>query len=106
MPKTHRGGESPLFKIIKMNDYILYSDRKADRHIFLMREPDGKETLVTSDEVNLRNENYGSTMDLHHGLVRFMFDTVDSSNSDRTDDDNEKIDSVLRVPFDKFAELD
>ena len=89
-----------------MNDYILYSDRKANRHVFLMREPNGNETILTSDEVNLHNEEYGSHMDMHHGLVRFMFDTVNNSDSDRTDSDNEKMEKVLRVPFDKFSELD
>jgi hypothetical protein len=82
-----------------MNDYILYSDRKANRHVFLMREPNGNETVITSDEVNLYNENFGGTMDIHHGLVRFMLETVD------VEEDSDKIQDVLRVPFDKFKDL-
>ena len=83
-----------------MNDsYILYSNRKTDRHIFLRREPNGNETIITSDEVNLYNENFGGTMDIHHGLVRFMLDTID------IEEDGDKLDDVLRVPFDKFKDL-
>ena len=89
-----------------MNDYILYSDKKANRHVFLMREPNGNETILTSDEMNLYDENYACTMDAHHVVVRAMFEVVNNSNSKRTDDDNERIEKILRVPFDKFAELD
>ena len=81
------------------DNYILYSNRKTDKHIFLRKEPNGKETIISSDEVNLYNENFGGTMDIHHGLVRFMLETVDM------EEDSDKIQDVLRVPFDKFKDL-
>jgi len=81
------------------DNYILYSNRKTDKHIFLRKEPNGKETIISSDEVNLYNENFGGTMDIHHGLVRFMLETVDM------EEDSDKIQDVLRVPFDKFKVL-
>ena len=83
-----------------MNDsYILYSNRKTDKHIFLRREPNGNETIITSDEVNLYNENFGGTMDIHHGLVRFMLDTID------IEEDGDKKDDVLRLPLEKVKDL-
>ena len=87
------------------DNYILYSNRKTDKHIFLRKESNGKETVITSDEVNLYNENYGTTMDVHHGLIRFMFETVANGEGPFTEHDGDKMDEVLRVPFDKFKDL-
>ena len=81
------------------DSYILYSNRKTDKHIFLRKESNGNETIITSDEVNLYNENFGGTMDIHHGLVRFMLDTID------IEEDGDKLQDVLRVPFDNFKAL-
>ena len=46
------------------DSYILYSNRKTDKHIFLRKESNGNETIITSDEVNLYYENFGGTMDI------------------------------------------
>ena len=84
-----------------MADYILYSDRKANRHVFIRTE-DGKPSIIASDEMVLTNEDYPSVMDCHHGLVRFMFQVVDSSEEPRNKIDNERMEDILRVPFDKM----
>ena len=44
-------------------------------------------------------------MDIHHGLVRFMFETVANDEGPFTEHDGDKMDEVLRVPFDKFKDL-
>ena len=71
----------------------------------MRKEADGKETIISSEELKLYLEHYPETMDIHHGLVRFMFQVVDNSESPRTTDDNEKMEGVLRVPFDKMKDL-
>ena len=88
-----------------MNNYTLYSDKKNNRHIFMMKDDDGKETIVSSEEMELYSKDYPNVMDIHHGLVRFMFGVVDNSNTERSTDDNDKMESILRVPFDKMKDI-
>ena len=66
------------------DSYILYSNKKANQHIFIRKEADGKETVVSSGEMELYSKNYPTIMDLHHALIRFMFDVVDNSETPRT----------------------
>ena len=85
--------------------YILYSNEKANQHIFIRKEADGKETVVSSGEMELYSKNYPTIMDLHHGLIRFMFDVVDNSETPRSTIDEDKMESILRVPFDKMKDI-
>jgi hypothetical protein len=70
-----------------------------------MKDDDGKETVVSSEEMELYSEKYADIMDIHHGLIRFMFNVVDNSDTPRSTDDNDKMESILRVPFDKMKDL-
>jgi len=85
-------------------NYILYSNDRTNKHVFIRSEGDNP-SVVASDEVALYSENYVSVMDCHHALVRFMFETVDSSGSPRSEGDNKKMEELLRVPFDKLKDI-
>ena len=87
------------------DSYILYSNKKANQHIFIRKEADGKETVVSSEEMELYSKSYPTTMDLHQALIRFMFDVVDSSGTPRSTIDNDKMESILSVPFDKMKDI-
>jgi hypothetical protein len=82
------------------DNYLLYSNRKSNRHIFIRKEADGKETVIASDEVALYNENYPDVMDCHHGLVRMMCSLVECSENEIAH--IEQMEDILRVPFDKI----
>ena len=82
-----------------MDNYILYSNRKTDTHIFLRKDADGKETLVSSEEMKnyKRGKHYPSVMDIHHALIRFTYEQVGKPDTSEM----KTIDSILRIPFDK-----
>jgi hypothetical protein len=87
------------------DSYILYSNEKDNQHIFIRKEADGKETVVSSREMELYSKSYPTTMDLHHALIRFMFDVVDGSGTRRSTVDDDKMESILSVPFDKMKDI-
>ena len=86
-----------------MDNYILYSNRNTNTHIFLRKDADGKESLVSSEEMKgyKRGNHFPSVMDIHHALVRFTFGQVPEPDAGEM----KAIDSILRVPFDKANEI-
>ena len=86
-----------------MDNYILYSNRKTDTHIFLRKDADGKETLVSSEEMRnyKRGNHFPSVMDIHHALIRFVYEQVGKPDTSEM----KAIDSILRIPFDKANEI-
>jgi len=85
---------------VSMADYVLYSDRKANRHVFIRTE-DGTPQVIASEEMRLENEDYPSVMDCHHGLVRFMFE-VALKDEEPDGEAMGHMEGILRVPFDKM----
>ena len=86
-----------------MDKYTLYSNHNTDVHIFVRTTPDGKESVVSSEEMKTykRGNHFPSVMDIHHALVRFTFSQVPEPDTNEM----KAIDSILRIPFDKADEI-
>ena len=86
-----------------MDKYTLYSNHNTNVHIFVRITPDGKESVVSSEEMKTykRGNHFPSVMDIHHALVRFTFGQVPEPDTSEM----KTIDGILRVPFDKASEI-
>ena len=86
-----------------MDRYILYSNRNTNVHTFVRTRPDGKESVVSSEEMKnyKRGNHFPDVMDIHHALVRFTFERV----PDPEGNEMNAINDILRVPFDKASEI-
>ena len=86
-----------------MDRYILYSNRKTNVHTFVRTSHDGKESVVSSEEMKnyKRGQQFPSVMDIHHALIRFTCEQVGKPDTSEM----KTIDSILRIPFDKANEI-
>ena len=89
-----------------MDKYILYSNRKTNVHTFVRERPDGKESVVSSEEMKnyKKGHHFPDVMDIHHALVRIAIEKMREWGC--TDvEDSEAFEGILRVPFDKASEI-
>ena len=86
-----------------MDKYILYSNHNTGVHVFMRTTPDGKESVVSSEEMRTykKGQQFNSIMDIHHALVRFTFEQVPEPEGKEMD----AINDILRVPFEKASEI-
>ena len=86
-----------------MDKYTLYSNHNTDVHIFMRTTSDGKESVVSSEEMKnyKRGRHFPSVMDIHHALIRFTYGQVPNPDTSEM----KTIDSILRIPFDKANEI-
>ena len=86
-----------------MDKYTLYSNHNTDVHIFIRATPDGKESVVSSEEMRTykKGRQFNSIMDIHHALIRFTYEQVPEPDACEM----KTIDSLLRIPFDKANEI-
>ena len=86
-----------------MDKYTLYSNHNTDVHIFVRTTADGKESVVSSEEMKTykRGNHFPNIMDIHHALIRFTFGQVPEPDTNEM----KTIDSILRIPFDKANEI-
>ena len=86
-----------------MDDYILYSNHNTDVHVFKRTMPNGKESVVSSEEMRTykKGKQFNSVMDIHHALIRFTFQQVPEPKGKEAS----TINDILRVPFDKANEI-
>ena len=86
-----------------MDKYTLYSNHNTDVHIFMRTTPDGKESVVSSEEMRTykKGQQFNSIMDIHHALIRFAYEQVGVHDACGM----KTIDSLLRIPFDKANEI-
>jgi len=86
-----------------MDKYTLYSNHNTDVHVFIRTTPDGKESVVSSEEMRTykRGKQFNSIMDIHHALIRFTFQQVPEPKGKEVN----TINDILRVPFDKANEI-
>jgi hypothetical protein len=87
-----------------MDKHTLYSNHNTGVHIFIRTTPNGKESVVSSEEMKTykRGNHFDSVMDIHHALVRFTYEQVGGLDAGVH---METIDSILRIPFDKANEI-
>jgi len=90
-----------------MNKYILYSNCRTNVHTFVRTSPNGKESVVSSEEMKSykKGHHFPDVMSLHHALVRMTIEQLDESGL--TDDLGkcEAFEGILKVPFDKASEI-
>ena len=86
-----------------MDKYTLYSNHNTDVHVFIRTTPDGKESVVSSEEMRTykRGKQFNSIMDIHHALIRFTYHQVPNPKGNEL----ESIAGMLRIPFDKANEI-
>ena len=90
-----------------MDKYILYSNRKTNVHTFVRTSPDGKESVVSSEEMKNyeKGNHFPDVMSLHHALVRMTIEKMDKWDCPDSLEDCEAFEGILKVPFDKASEI-
>ena len=90
-----------------ISKYTLYSNHNTDTHIFVRVTSDGKQSVVSSEEMKTydRGKRFPEVMDMHHALVRFMFEVVNENEKSRSDEDESRMESIMDVPFDRASEI-
>ncbi len=90
-----------------ISKYTLYSNHNTDTHIFVRVTSDGKQSVVSSEEMKIydRGKRFPEVMDVHHALVRFMFEVVNENEKPSSNEDESRMESVMDVPFDRASEI-
>ena len=89
-----------------MDRYILYSNRNTNVHTFVRTRPDGKESVVSSEEMkNYKDgEHFPDVMDIHHALVRLTVQKMEEWGCVEIEN-TEAFEGILKVPFEKANEI-
>jgi len=78
--------------------FIFYTNRNTEESVFTFHAPDGTELTIKSKELEEKKGGKGFSLKMsgHHVMMRMLFDKVGEIESD---EEGERLDEMLRMPF-------